>query len=93
MARRTQMESADQAENFVVHYFERDQRYVCLAAFQVLQAMALIEKLLYTTFEGRLELHPTLPQERAAFEKNKESVRQSIVQKYGIQTDGSMKEP
>jgi hypothetical protein len=39
MARRTQMESADQAENFVVHYFERDQRYVCLAAFQVLQAM------------------------------------------------------
>lgn len=93
MARRTQMESAGSAENFILHYFERDQRYVCLAAVDILQAMALIEKLLYTMFEGRLQLHPTLPQERDAFAKKAEVFRQKIIQKFDIQPDGSMKNP
>jgi hypothetical protein len=90
MARRTQMESAPGAENFVIHYFERDQRYVCLAAFQALEAMALIESLLYTMFEGRLQLHPTLADERQAFARGKEAFRQGAIRDFGIRADGSM---
>jgi len=93
ISRRTQMETSGDAENFVVHYFERDQTYVCLAAFQGLEAMALIEKLIYQMFEGRLQLHPTLTQERQAFDRGKEIFRQRIIQKFGIQSDGSMKKP
>ncbi len=93
IARRTQMETAEGAENFVIHYFERDQRYVCMAALQILEAMALIEKLLYRMFEGRLQLHLTLAQERDAFASAKESFRQGIIQKFGIQADGSIKTP
>lgn len=93
MARRTQMETSGGAENFVIHYFERDQQYVCMAALQGLEGMALIESLLYTMFEGRLQLHPTLTQERQAFERSKETFTRSIIQKFGIQADGSMKRP
>ena len=93
MARRTQMDSRRDAVNFVVHYFERDQRYVCLATLQILDAIALIEQLLHNMFEGRLRLHPTLPQDREAFLRSKENFRRRITQEFGIKADGSMTNP
>jgi hypothetical protein len=90
LGRRTEMDTVPKAENFMVHYFERDERYVCLAAFQGLEAMALIEMLLYTMFEGRLRLHSTLPKRREAFAKNKEAFRQSMIKTWGIKPDGTM---
>lgn len=90
LARRTQIDAVPKAENFMVHYFERDERYVCLAAFQGLEAMTLIENIVYSIFEPRLKLHPKLPQLREAFSKHKEVFRQSVIQAWGIKPDGTM---
>jgi len=90
LARRTQIDSVPKAENFMVHYLERDERYVCLAAFQGLEAMALIENIVYAIFETRLKLHPALPQKRDAFAKRKQVFRQSVVKAWGLKPDGTM---
>jgi len=74
----------DTHQQIGVHFFERNEKILGMAIFQLLRTSELVEKVLYSDFELRLNLDNNLQGKRDRFANTKERVRLSMIQKFKL---------